>query len=211
MYSLRAIAILLLVACADDEIDENALADDEPQAIFENIKTHYSEEAQLKLKIEAPKEIVFADENVDYPEGIKITMYDERGVINTTLTADTGRYEQKKKIYHAYGNVVVINHLRKQRAESEELHWDERKREIYTELPITVITQYETLKGIGMTSNEKFDKYTFLKPQGTFIYKESPEQNNQPIDNKNKQTEAMPIEQMPPRDTNKVKKPITNE
>jgi len=102
-------------------------------------------------------------------------MYNPNGDITTTLTADSGRLENISKLYHAYGNVEIINHEQEQKVNTPEIHWNKFKREIYTDKEIVIKTPTETLYGIGMTSNEEFSKYKIMKPTGNFIYKERTE------------------------------------
>ena len=157
---------------------------------FENIKRIYSEKGLLKLKIEAPLEYIYQNQDLYYPKNFRVSMYNPNGDITTTLTADSGRYEQINKLYHAYGNVEVINHEQEQKVNTPELHWNEFKREIYTDKEIAIKTPTETLYGVGMTSNEEFSKYKVWQPTGSFIYKERTEGFEKPdsTDMKNKKS-----------------------
>lgn len=164
-----------LQSCGKEEMSDEEKAKNTLMATFENIRRIYSEEGLLKIKIEAPLEYIYQNEDVFYPKNFRISMYDVNGKITTTLTADSGRFEQINKLYHAYGNVEVINHQQEQKVNTPELHWNQFKKEIYTDKEIAIKTPTETLYGIGMTSNEEFSKYKILKPTGSFIYKERSE------------------------------------
>ncbi|WP_338815053.1 LPS export ABC transporter periplasmic protein LptC [Bernardetia sp. Wsw4-3y2] len=179
LYHYPFFAILSLVtfafifqSCGEDEMSEEEKAKNTIIATFENIRRIYSEEGLLKIKIEAPLEYIYQNEDLYYPSNFRVSMYDTKGKITTTLTADSGRYERISKLYHAYGNVEVVNYEQEQKVNTPELHWNEFKREIYTEKEIAVKTPTETLYGIGMTSNETFSKYKVWQPTGSFIYKE---------------------------------------
>lgn len=164
-----------LQSCGEEEMSAEEKAKNTLLASFENIRRIYSENGLLKIKIEAPLEYIYQNEDVYYPKNFRISMYDPNGKITTTLTADSGRFEQVTKLYHAYGNVEVINHQQEQKVNTPELHWNQFKREIYTDKEIAIKTPTETLYGIGMTSNEEFSKYKVWKPTGNFIYKERTE------------------------------------
>jgi len=84
----------------------------------------------------------------------------------------------------------VINHEQEQKVNTPELHWNEFKREIYTDKEIAIKTPTETLYGVGMTSNEEFSKYKVWQPTGSFIYKERTEGFEKPdsTDMKNKKS-----------------------
>jgi LPS export ABC transporter protein LptC len=164
-----------LQSCGEEEMSEEEKAKNTLIATFENIRRIYSEEGLLKMKIEAPLEYIYQNQDVYYPKNFRISMYNSSGEITTTLTADSGRLEQISKLYHAYGNVEVINHEQEQKVNTPELHWNDFKREIYTEKEIAIKTSTETLYGIGMTSNADFSKYKIWKPTGNFVYKERTE------------------------------------
>jgi len=179
-----------LQSCGEDEISEEEKAKNILMGSFENIKRIYSEKGLLKLKIEAPLEYIYQNQDLYYPKNFRVSMYNPNGDITTTLTADSGRYEQINKLYHAYGNVEVINHEQEQKVNTPELHWNEFKREIYTDKEIAIKTPTETLYGVGMTSNEEFSKYKVWQPTGSFIYKERTEGFEKPdsTDMKNKKS-----------------------
>lgn len=165
----------IVVACSSEDVVEKSDRENYPIAIFENVRRIYSEEGIIKIKIEAPLEYIYQDENVVYPQNVRISMFDLNGQITTTLTADSGRFERIPKLYHAYGNVEVVNYEKEQKVNTPELHWNQLKREIYTEKEIAIKTPTETLYGIGMVSNEEFSKYKIKKPTGSFVYRERSE------------------------------------
>ena len=176
-YSFFILITILFVfqSCDEEQMSDEEKAKNTLIGSFENIRRIYSEEGLLKIKIEAPLEYIYQNEDVFYPKNFRISMYSPDGKITTTLTADSGRMERISKLYHAYGNVEVINHEKEQKVNTPELHWNQFKREIYTDKEIAIKTPTETLYGIGMTSNEEFSKYKIQQPTGNFIYKERTE------------------------------------
>lgn len=194
-YSFFLFFSLILIAfvfqsCGEEEMNEEEKAKNTLMASFENIRRIYSEEGLLKIKVEAPLEYIYQNEDLFYPKNFRISMYNTNGEITTTLTADSGRFERISKLYHAYGNVEVINHQEEQKVNTPELHWNQFKREIYTDKEIAIKTPTETLYGIGMTSNEEFSKYKIMQPTGNFTYKERTEGFEKPdsTDMKNKKS-----------------------
>ena len=181
-----------LQSCGEEEMSAEEKAKNTLIASFQNIRRIYSENGLLKFKIEAPLEYIYQNEDVKYPKNFRISMYNPNGQITTTLTADSGRFEQVSKLYHAYGNVEVINHEQEQKVNTPELHLNQFKREIYTDKEIAIKTPTETLYGIGMTSNDEFSKYKIWKPTGNFIYKERTEGFEKPDSTDMKNKEANP-------------------
>ena len=135
---------------------------------FTTITTILSEDAKIKLKLFAPLQYVQENGNIDYPKGVQISMYNEDKILITTLRANKGFYDKSKHLYVGTGDVVVENLERRQRLYTEELNWNQPKKEIFTEKPIRILTPTEILEGTGLTSDEEFGRYTIWKPTGIF-------------------------------------------
>lgn len=168
--SLSISLLATFVACTDkSELYDKKNAEYQGATIqFDTVITKYSEDAKLKIKIEAPLQEVFANNDVYYPKGVHISMYNANGIKTTDLQADTGRYEAASQKYRGNGNVVVTNLEEQQTLYTEELFWFQGRKEITTDKPIKIITTKEKLEGIGLTSNEEFSKYTIKRPTGVF-------------------------------------------
>jgi LPS export ABC transporter protein LptC len=169
---MSVVVMLLLggmVACDKSEIYDKKKNEYKGATIeFETVTTKYSEDAKLKIKIEAPLQQVFANNDVFYPKGVRIGMYNADGIKTTDLKADTGRYEYATQKYVGIGNVVVVNMEQQQTLYTEELFWFQGRKEISTDKAIKILTPKERLEGIGLVSNEEFSKYTIRKPTGIF-------------------------------------------
>jgi LPS export ABC transporter protein LptC len=167
-FSLLILTIMF-ISCDKAEIHEKKKPEYKGATIeFKNVQTWYSEDAKLKIKIEAAQEQVFANSDVFYPKGVHISMYNAEGLKTTDLQADTGRYDYAMQQYKGIGHVIVTNLEQRQTLYTEEIFWFQGRKEISTEKPIKIITEKEQLNGIGLTSNEEFSKYTIKKPTGIF-------------------------------------------
>jgi len=166
-YFFLALTVLLFARCAG--ADEQALETyDGPMITFQNLRTLYSESATLKLKLESKLQRIEQDGNVFYPEGITISVYDEIGAKTTVLNADSARFVKEKSLYTAYGSVHVHNLVEEQHLETELLHWNQRKGEIYTEEDVLIRTPHEVVRGRGLTSDESFKNYSIWQARGAF-------------------------------------------
>jgi LPS export ABC transporter protein LptC len=139
-----------------------------PVVVFDSVNTLYSDNAVPRVKIIAPRQVVAQNGDVRYPAGMKITQYNERGVPTTTLRGDSGRYDKVKQFYEAFGNIEVHNIEQQQTLYTTQLAWDQPKREIRTDKPIKIITPNERLEGVGLVSDEQFNRYRITKPTGIF-------------------------------------------
>jgi LPS export ABC transporter protein LptC len=160
---------ILFISCDKAEVYEKKKPEYKGATIeFKGVQTWYSEDAKLKIKIEAAQEQVFANNDVFYPKGVHISMYNADGMKTTDLQADTGRYDYAMQQYKGIGNVIVTNLEQRQTLYTEEIFWFQGRKEISTEKAIKIITEKEQLNGVGLTSNEEFSKYTIKKPTGIF-------------------------------------------
>ena len=139
---------------------------------FDSVRTIYSQSAKIRVKLFGNKQIVLQSGDIYYPQGIEVNMYNEQGIKTTNLRADSGRYEKNIRIYRAYGNVVVVNLEQQQTLYTDQLNWDQNKREISTEKNIKIVTLKELLYGVGLVSNDEFSKYRITKPTGVFAVEE---------------------------------------
>jgi LPS export ABC transporter protein LptC len=146
---------------------------------FDSVRTIYSQNATTRVKLYGAKQIVLQDGDVLYPEGIEVSMFNEQGIRTTNLQADSGRYSKNVRIYKAYGNVVVVNLEQKQTLYTDQLNWDQNKREIFTDKNIKIVTPQELLYGVGLVSNDEFSRYRITKPTGVFSIEEGKKMETQ--------------------------------
>src|SRR5688572_17655056 len=138
----------------------------------EDVQTLYSDSARLKIKLNANLQQQFENGDAIYPKGLNLTFLEENGQVGNTLKANYGRYDKKTDAYMVRGNVVVNNITKKQTLDTEELHWDKRKRQIHTDKFVKIRTESEVLTGTGLVANQDFSRYKILKPAGVFSVKE---------------------------------------
>jgi LPS export ABC transporter protein LptC len=164
--------LFALFSCQEETITQSKLGEKEkytgPLITYERVVTMYSEDAKIKIKLKAPLQLVLQNGDIEYPKGMEIGVYNNMGVKTTILKGKQGKYIKATAIYKAKGDVVVTNLVEQQTLYSDEISWDQNKREIFTDKAVEIITPRETLYGIGLTSNEDFSRYTIWKPTGVF-------------------------------------------
>ncbi len=166
LYAL-ILCLLGFTACSSEE--ETTLERyDGPMVEFKSIRTYYSEDALLKLKLVSPLQLIQSNGDVFYPEGMTINVYDEEGTHTTILEADTGRFIKDLSLYVAAGKVHVHNIVEEQHLETERLNWNQKKGEIHTEEEVLIRTAYEVIRGVGLTSDERFETYQIHRARGAF-------------------------------------------
>ncbi len=165
---------ILLSACRPDmkEIIKITKRQNMPDMSGSDIELYYSEKGQVRLYTIAPEINTFeSPEGVytEFPKGLLTHFYDEKGVENSSLTADYAKYFQDEKIWEAKYKVRLVN-TQGDVLETEHLFCNEVKRTIYTDkfVKITDSDGYTMSGSNGFESNLDFTEYEFKSVSGHF-------------------------------------------
>lgn len=142
-----------------------------PASETHNVVTIYSDSAKTKLKMSAPLQQDMQNGDVLYPKGMHITFYED-GKPTSMVSAKYGKYDKAKDQYFVRNDVVVKNTVKNEQLNTEELYWDRRKRNIFTDKFVRITSADEVATGHGLTSNEDFSNYTIKNFTGSFKIKE---------------------------------------
>ncbi len=144
-----------------------------------NVEILYSEPvndelATVQFKLSGPKQLVFENENLEFPEGIYIENYDKEMNVVFTLKANAGYYDASEQVYRAVGNVEVMDMKDNKSLFTEELFWKPGpgNEAIYTDKFVHIRTQGESIRGVGLKASQDFSTYRILKPTGTLTIDE---------------------------------------
>lgn len=158
---------LLLFSC-DSEVVKTFEEYTGPAIEAIDITTLFTEDAELKIKLQAPVQWELQNNDREFPEGMEVDFYDNDTVHTSKLTANYGYYTDETKIYKATGNVIIVNEEKGETMKTEELFWEPEKEIIYTEKFVRIQTQDEILEGYGLEAKEDFSSYKIKKPTGIF-------------------------------------------
>ncbi len=162
---------LALLGCDEKKTIGPSLVYKGPVMETTNVLELFSDSAKLKMRLTAPLEQRYENNDVVYTKGLSVTFFDKdsKTVINT-LTARYGKYEQNKNVFTMRGSVVVANVPEQQKLFTEELFFDRGKQLIYTtpQMFVKVLTPTERLTGTGLTANQNFSSYRITHPEGVF-------------------------------------------
>ncbi len=136
---------------------------------------YYSDSAVVKIKMEAPKQLDFGNGDQEFPEGLRLEFYED-GKMSSTLRADYCYYTAKDNLYKATGNVVIQRTDNKDRLDTEELYWNRKEEEVFTDKYVMIQQNGELIKGVGLEAKQDFSYYKILDVQGFInLEKEQPE------------------------------------
>lgn len=156
-------------SCRED-VDVSALeAYEGPMNMSVNFHLIQSDSAIVRSDIKAPKQLEFANGNLEFPEGIEIQIFEKDGTLSTTIRADRGYLMKKENTFKGEGNVQVNNLIKDQKLQSEELFWDRMKKIIYTEKFVTVQDGETLFNGTGLEADETFTNYSLKNPRDSRV------------------------------------------
>ncbi|MEK6479870.1 LPS export ABC transporter periplasmic protein LptC [Catalinimonas sp. 4WD22] len=169
---LRGVIILSLlylsVACSEDSQSPDDFKDyDGPVMEATDVELLHSDSAIVIVRLTADRQWEFENQDREFPEGIFIEFFEKDETKNASIKANHGYFNKQENKYTATGDVVVQNYKSNERLETEELHWEPNKKEIYTDRYVEIISNGDVLMGEGLTSDESFTDWQILKPKGT--------------------------------------------
>ena len=134
--------------------------------------TYYSDSAKVKMRMEAPRQLEFGSGDREFPEGIFLQFYNAEGNPTSTLKADYCYYTKKEDLYKATGNVVVKDAETNDRLDTEELYWNQKDEEVFTEKFVRIEKDGELHVGDGLEAKQDFSYWKILNSKGTITLNE---------------------------------------
>lgn len=157
-----------LISCTSnlEKARELANTDDVNMDIAENVRLIYKEKGELVAVITAPVMYrFFRNENrLVFPEGLAVELYDD-GVITCEIRAGFGERDETTKKMRASKGVVVTNY-KQEKLVTEEMIWDEVRKEIQANGQVKVTTPSDHITGYGLKADDRFRNYTMNRITG---------------------------------------------
>lgn len=180
---LKSVAILCmatLLSCNNelDEVNRLNPADTTPTMYARSVSIAESEMGRIKYNLTAPLleryESPDKSDRTIFSEGFRVVFYDslQPDKIRTEITAEYGVDNEGKRTMEAKSNVVVINHQKGEKLNTEQLIWDKNTRKVFSDKFVTITTPDKIIYGEGMESDEKFERWIIRKPRGEMYVNE---------------------------------------
>ncbi len=134
--------------------------------------TYYSDSARVKMRMEAPRQLEFGSGDREFPEGLFLEFFDESGNPTSTLRADYCYYTREEDLYKATGNVVIQDIETNDRLDTEELFWNQKKEEVFTDKFVRIEKDGELHVGDGLEAKQDFSYWKILNSKGTITLNE---------------------------------------
>lgn len=162
--------IVGLLACENDPSELAAFSRQLTidQELVEEVEIVYSDSAQIKVTIYGPTMINYlerADLRQEFPDGVLVHFFGPLGDTSSTLEALYGlRRERQGEVI--VRDSVVWESASGEKLETNELIWDERRREIYTKKFVVLTRPEEIIYGHGFTADQDFSNARINSVEG---------------------------------------------
>ena len=172
---------MALCSCGDEKksyVTNVGDGESTPTMSTSDVNTFISDSGYTRYFITAPIWNMY-DEARDpfwrFPEGLELEQYDRNLRVAATMRCDSARYLSQKRIWQLDGNVVMVNTQRDSFL-TQQVFWNQIKREIYSDSFIHIVRADRIIEGYGFTSNEQMSAYSVNRPTGIFPVERQPGQ-----------------------------------
>lgn len=135
----------------------------------EDITGIYSKKGKITARLFAHEYIKNETAKPPYTDlntHIKVEFYNDSGVLNNTLTADSCRVYDASRNVLMWSNVQVLT-AKGEKLEAQELIWNSTIERIFSEKPVTITTNGQVLHGNALEANQDFTWYQIINPKGS--------------------------------------------
>jgi LPS export ABC transporter protein LptC len=167
---LSVVLIFCLFACdtKSKRAQQFFSQDDTAVEVGKQVEILYSDSAFVRVRVTSSTLHNYTDrENPrqEFPNGLKVEFLEDNLQVKSTLTAKTAtRYNDKGLIIAR--DSVVLTTIKQEKLETEELTWDEKKKQVSTEKFVKVTNPNEVIYGYGLTANQDFSYWKITVPKG---------------------------------------------
>ncbi|MCO6461076.1 MAG: LPS export ABC transporter periplasmic protein LptC [Saprospiraceae bacterium] len=156
--------VTAVTACENDIREVNRVAGAIASGSYEtgvDGEIIYSDSAHLKVRIKfdtIARILDPGDQRDIFPKGVIVSFYDDKGNVSSILTAGRAERIAKKNIVVATDSVHLVSRNGEELL-TNELIWDEWKKEVYTKRFVKLTRPGEVIYSFGFKSNQEFTKY----------------------------------------------------
>lgn len=126
----------------------------------------HSDSALLKAEVKAEQILDLQNGDREIPDGMFITFFEKDGSVSATLRANYAYYYSEEDRWKATGNVIVHNIANAETLKSEELYWEPKNEDVYTEKFVRIETPGELMTGTGLKAKQDFSEWSLKNPEG---------------------------------------------
>ncbi len=169
LLPVAAFALIIVAACGEKErsyVPNIGDGDTSPTMSTFDVETFISDSGYTRYHISTPVWMMY-DEALEpfwrFPDGLNMQQYDLAMNPDATMDCDSAVYFSRKRLWRLDGHVMMVNTLRDTFL-SQQLFWDQVKRQVYTDSFIHIVRSDRIIEGYGFESNENMTAYTIRRP-----------------------------------------------
>lgn len=161
---------LFSTACKEEHAETRQVftQDDVAVEVASDVEILYSDSAIVRVRVTGPVLLNYSereDPRQEFPAGIRFDFLQADQSIRSTLTAKTAVRQQEKGLIIARDSVVMET-VKKEKLETEELIWDEKAGKVRTDKFVKVSQPGEVVYGFGLEAEQDFSYWKILVPKG---------------------------------------------
>lgn len=172
MLPRHFLILLTLASCTkftNKELRSRSRDTVQAKEVAEQVVISFTDSGKLKAKLNTPVMVGIkhaAEPYVEMPRGVKGDFYDDSGRVESFLSSEYAISYTKSKKVLLRRNVEVMN-IKGEKLNTEELNWDQRSGQIYTDKFVKITTADQIIMGDGMTANQTFTHWIIKKVRGS--------------------------------------------
>ena len=187
MRWLPAIMLAMLVAAACGETEHSYVSNigdgnESPTMSTYDVETFISDSGYTRYHISTPVWLMFEEATEPFwrfPDGLYMQQYDLQMQPDASMDCDSAIYFSRKRLWRLDGHVMMVNTMRDTFL-SQQLYWDQAKRQVYTDSFIHIVRSDRIIEGYGFESNENMTAYTISRPTAILPVRRRPGSADEP-------------------------------
>ena len=171
MLLFPGVLFFVITACRNDPEQIRALTGkgNTQEDRAQDVTIIYSKDGKISARLfahEFARNETAKPPYIDMNNGLRVEFYNDSGIVDNLLTADSSRYYEVQGNILVWGNVQIVSKKGEQ-LNTQELVWNQSIERFFTEKPVKITTPNEVLSGNGMEANRDFSWYRITNPTGT--------------------------------------------
>lgn len=173
---LIVLIMVVLFACENSisEVQEIARHDTLTEVTAYDVEFERTDSGYLQVVLKSPVMNKMTGKNAysEFPEGFEVQFFDTAQNAISFIRANYGiNYEAKKKMI-ARNNVVVENFETGERLNTENLVWDQRKKQIVANTFVKITAPDRVVYGDSLNAHESFKNRTIYNVKAEFEFED---------------------------------------
>lgn len=173
-FGLLIIGLVLLLStgCKQDIEKINAIMStlNLPDMSGKDVEMEVNDSGRLELVFSAPEVKRYLDKIEPYsefPAGIKVKIFNDVGIHETTITAGYAKYMEEERLWEARDSVVVQQIITNEQLHSDQVFWDEKEKLIYSKVFTRIIQDGDEFIGDkGFEANQDMSFFKLIGSSG---------------------------------------------